>query len=135
MNKIQVKNLAINEKDFTKNSIEEATEIYNNVNLEPIQRKVVETFGSILHNYISIMEIALRGFALRGIRNWQIAEKKTVGEIMTMAPNDRINAVEKMTQFVYETLKQVVRDSAKHPQIKKGIESFMDVYSKQFAQR
>ena len=120
----------LNEKDFDQNR-----STLNRVTLVKEQTKVVDMLVSVAHKYLKIDEMALRGYFLLAIQDWQKHRSIKIGEIRHMIPQARIRYVGEMFQELESILTKLLKKDKDETLIKQAVEESYQSYIKIYANR
>ena len=127
----------MNKKDlnFDLKAIEAAEKEYRNVQPEPIQKKIIEEIAEITSKYISISELAIRGFIILAIRKWQMEKSKLVTDITKMDPKERIIEVVKIIENCRGFLMKAIINREQQEELNESINHVIEFYKEKYAFR
>ena len=123
------------EFSFDLKAIEAAEEEYQNVQPEPLQKKIIEELSEIISKYILISELAIRGFIILAIRKWQMEEKKLVADIMSLNPEERIIEVVKIIRNCRGFLLNAMIKREQQKELDESINQVIEFYKEKYAFR
>lgn len=118
---------------FTTNSLDQAKSDFNRVKLEADQSKILDDTAKIIEPHLEINFLALKGFMLRAIKQWQSNENMALGDLVTASPELRIKHME----ATYNNLKSILAKAlinqtdteALSDAVNKALESYKEKYA------
>ncbi|WP_457559743.1 hypothetical protein [Candidatus Harpocratesius sp.] len=120
---------------FKADDLIRARESLARVTLLKEQRKIVDQLVQVALNYIEMEELAMRGFFLMAIQEWQKKRMVPIGEFRTMIPEARKKYVTEMFHELERILLHTLNRDAYIPLIKRAVKESLDYYVSHFAYR
>lgn len=120
---------------FKAEDLIQARDSLNRVSLMKEQRKIVDELVLIAMKFLNIDELALRGFFLMAIQNWQKKRMVPIREIRTMIPAAREKYVGEMFKELESILQRILQDPSKLPLIKQAVQESYRYYLQKYAKR
>ncbi|MFW9993344.1 MAG: hypothetical protein ACFFD4_14975 [Candidatus Odinarchaeota archaeon] len=105
------------------------------MHIDPTQFKIVKDFAGILHGYVDMNEMPLRGFIYLALRKWQIIESKPVSTVVTMEPEERMVVVSKMIEILRMQLHNVLQNDNQTEMLDEGLDAAFAYYKEKYAFR
>ncbi len=127
--------LMTNNFAFHTEEIEKAVANFNSVLLAPEQKIIVENFAKILNSFISVNELALKGFINQAIVEWQKETNISIASLAQSTPEKRIEAVGTMFMKLFKKLSSILKHNNEADKLKTAINKAFDFYKKEFAYR
>lgn len=125
------------EKAFTfqQKDIDKAINLANTVKLTPEQKIIIDNFAKILNSFVSINELALKGFINSVIIEWQKETNESVGSISVWPPEKRIEAVSAMFGKLNGVLNKILKYRNESDKLEAAVNRALEFYKKEFAYR
>jgi len=120
---------------FIESKVREAEDIYRNVDITRSQRKIIEVLAAKLHEYVPMKEIAIRGFALKATREWQLANRELAASLENLTTKERMKFMKEVLNIMKGSLSRCLIDPKEKNKIDEGIEATLQFYAKEFAKR
>ena len=120
---------------FRDSEVEQVEKDFEKITLAPEQRGIVEGIAKIMAQFVPISEIALRGFIWKAITEWQVNSNRTLDELSTSEPKERLEVVKIMFTSAEKDLKKVLRNKSDESTITNAIEKGFNYYKNSFSER
>lgn len=120
---------------FEDDDLEDARLSLKNVSLIEEQSKIVDSLLNIALKSIHIDELALRGFFMMAIQEWQQKRELRIGDLRSLSPAVRKKFVAEMFQELEKILLQILRKKEDYAIIQDAIEQSYQTYVQDFADR
>lgn len=120
---------------FKPEFIQKEEEDFKRLKLAPEQRAIVEQLAAVLNKFLPFSKLATMGFIWKSIRDWQIKYSRSISELSTTTPEDRVRSVREMTDTLITYLTKVLRNMQDEDQVKKACDSMYNFYVQNFAYR
>ncbi len=120
---------------FKAELIEKEEEDFRRLKLAPEQRAIVEQMADVLNQYLSFSKLATMGFIWKSVRDWQVKYSRSIAELATSTPEDRVRSVREMTDVLASYLIRVLKRTQDEDQVKKACDSMYDFYVQHFSTR
>lgn len=120
---------------FTTNSLEAAKNDYNKVQLEPEQNLILNDLAEILASEIEVDILPLKGFMLRGIRQWQAEHDIKIAELIQSDPAVRRQHIRNMFDNLKKIMHKGLKNKLDETKLDKAIDSAFETYSQKYSER
>ncbi|RMG37367.1 MAG: hypothetical protein D6732_06850 [Methanobacteriota archaeon] len=120
---------------FKQELIAKEEEDFKRLKLAPEQRAIVEQMADVLNQYLSFSKLATMGFIWKAVRDWQVRYSRSIAELSTSTPEDRIRSVREMTDGLASYLIKVLKRTTDEEQVRKACDSMYNFYVQNFSTR
>jgi len=120
---------------FQQKEIDNAINMASTVNFKPEQKIIIDNFAKILNSFVSINELALKGFINNVIIEWQKETGEFVGSISVWPPEKRIESVSTMFNKLKDVLIKILKYRNESEKLEAAVNKALDFYKKEFAYR
>ncbi len=79
--------------------------------------------------------IALKGFGLFAVRNWQEENKRPYSDIAKMKPEERVQAEQKVFDYLFVQLKKTLRNPKQDNLLKDGLDKTFKYWKENYSKR
>ena len=95
---------------FSKSALQEAEEDYKAVSLQPEQREMLNSVAATISKYVSLSELAARGFVLFAIRDTQQDLELEIKNISKMSPTSKMKFIKTVFRNVSKRLISILHN-------------------------
>jgi hypothetical protein len=120
---------------FSTNSLDQAKSDFNRVKLEADQSKILDDTAKIIEPHMEINSLALKGFMLRAIKQWQSAENMALGDLVTAKPEVRIKQMAAMFNNLKGILTKALVKQTDKEAVEKAVDGAFENYKEKYAYR
>ena len=124
--------MVIGTHSFVSSTLKEAEIDLNKIQITPYQRQMVVDIAKVIHEFIPISELALRGFVLRSVKEFQLKYKITPKEIADRSPLERKEAMKIGFSILEEQLARVLRNQSDRSILKEAMNKAFEYYVDNF---
>ncbi|MHA1612586.1 MAG: hypothetical protein ACTSYU_11080 [Promethearchaeota archaeon] len=120
---------------FKTDELDQVRASFNRVKLVKEQKKIIDSILLIALRYINMDDLALRGFIMLAIQEWQKKRMIQIGELRTMAPVARMELVSEIFHEAELLLMGVLKNDDDRKLIKQASSEAYQAYLEEFGRR
>ena len=120
---------------FDKAALDQAERDYKNVFPKGIQSDIIQDLIGIAIQYIPISRDAMGGIFIKAIAEWQKSNKKELGDLINVGPDERLAEVTKIMNLVRDRLINLLSLVSQGKEVQKAFEKAHTHYKEKYAER
>ncbi|MHA1673390.1 MAG: hypothetical protein ACTSYI_07160 [Promethearchaeota archaeon] len=120
---------------FKTEKLDQVRDSLSRVKLIKEQSKIIDDILEIALRYINMDDLALRGFIMLAIQEWQKKRMIKIGELRTMVPVARMKMVSEIFKEAENLLMGVLKNEQDRDLIKQASSESYQVYAEEFGRR
>ncbi|MFW9993265.1 MAG: hypothetical protein ACFFD4_14575 [Candidatus Odinarchaeota archaeon] len=113
----------------------EAEEEYSRLQLEPVQKQIVDMVSGLLCQYVPLSKLAMKGFAWRSIIKWQQNNRRPLSDVEKMNAEQKTAAAKEIFDNLEVYLIAVLHNKENETVIRDGIHKALKFYKDNYANR
>ncbi|MCY3411996.1 MAG: hypothetical protein INQ03_10235 [Candidatus Heimdallarchaeota archaeon] len=117
---------------FKQNELDKGSAYFKKVHSLPHQKKLITDVAQVISKFAGIELIAMKGFLLMTIKEWQVANNLEFSEMAYMEEEPRIEAEVDLMKRLFDRLSRILRDQNDQQKLKDAIERSYEFYKIQF---
>ena len=120
--------------NFDENALKNIEQVYEKDTCSEVQSKLIRGITKIICDFINIPELAMKGTALKALREWEIKNNSSINTIADMPIGKGLNAVKEIFSIGKKMVKKMVSDPKDKNEIlidisfEKAFKFFLDYY-------
>jgi hypothetical protein len=122
--------------NFDESALKNIEQVYKKGACSEVHSNLIRGITKIICDFINIPELAMKGTALKALREWEIINKSAIIKIADMPINKALNAVKEIFSIGKIMIKELVSDPKDKNEIlidiafEKAFKFFLDYYHK-----
>jgi hypothetical protein len=121
--------------EFREAAVQDAINLYKSLETTTEQHNILKALSEQLAKFIPMSELAIRGYGLQAMRDWQVANNRPGADISSMTPAQRLEAMAEILGYLAKRFKRTLRTAEYEDKIDTGMQKLIDYYQKTHAQR
>ena len=120
--------------NFDESALKNIEQVYEKDKCSEVQSKLIRGITKIICDFINIPELAMKGTALKALREWEIKNNSSINTIADMPIGKGLNAVKEIFSIGKKMVKKMVSDPKDKNEIlidisfEKAFKFFLDYY-------
>ncbi|MFX1529729.1 MAG: hypothetical protein ACFFBC_01305 [Promethearchaeota archaeon] len=121
--------------NFNESALKNIEQVYKKDTCSEVQSNLIRGITKIICDFINIPELAMKGTALKALREWEIKHNSSINTIADMPISKALNAVKEIFSIGKGMVKELVSDPKDKNEIlidiafEKSFKFFLDYYS------
>ena len=120
---------------FSQSAMDQSAASFAQAKLAPEQNQIVRSLSGVLIRTLPMSELAMAGFLVKAIGQWQTEHRRQMTELVTLPPAERIKAVGQVGQVLKGVLRGVLAGKADGPTVDVAVDGALQAYAANFAKR
>ncbi|MFX1237297.1 MAG: hypothetical protein ACFFAS_07805 [Promethearchaeota archaeon] len=115
--------------NFKTNLVAKVEEDYNKIEFNPELKDFVQKMGSLMHNFVPLSTMAIKGNIWYCIKDWQKKNQSSIMVIYTKKPEERMKIAKEFILMIKERMKHMLVDPEGQKELlDKAFEKAWNVY-------
>lgn len=120
--------------NFNESALKNIEQVYEKDACSEVQSNLIRGITKIICDFINIPELAMKGIALKALREWEIKNNRSINAIADMPIGKGLNAVKEIFSIGKKMVKEMVSDPKDINEIlidisfEKAFKFFLDYY-------
>lgn len=120
--------------NFDESALKNIEQVYKKDTCSEVQSKLIRGITKIICDFINIPELAMKGTALKALREWEIINNSSINTIADMPIGKGLNAVKEIFCIGKKMVKEMLSDPKDKNEIlidisfEKAFKFFLDYY-------
>ncbi len=120
---------------FNQDAMKKAENEYTKVQMEPFQKKGTIQMSGVINQYLNMSPIALRGFMLNVVKEWQEETGRFLRDTMAAPLEERLEILKYLLSYLEEALSRILKDPAQKTELSKVFPKVLEFYKKTLGDR
>jgi len=113
---------------FKENELTEAEDYYNQLHISRKQRRKILTLSKLATKYIPINEMAMCGFAFKGLKEYQVDNKIEMISFETMSAEAKIEMLRDVMERVKNMLARIIIKEDQAHNLDRAVRELLEFY-------